>query len=165
MYTIATPSQCTTWLADRAIEAHPYGKPLAASLNYQRVGVEKSDAYGDFVGQHVATLSTGEPALLQMQDWSAYGDASLPAPLIALQRVSSGTFDAPGVEFDGHSPAELAACCAFIVNHGQTAYLYLAGHRITALFWEGEFIELWGQSAHLVNSIANALGQDRLRPA
>ena len=148
---------CAAWLTENGLVAEPYGKPLAAGAGYARLAVPRSDEQVEAAATCLAQLSGGAPALLQMEDWAVHTEDTFPCPLTNL--LAAGETKPPcGIAFTADAAKALADCAAFILNRGQTAYLYLVGPGLSVLLWEGDLIEIWGRSTSETSGIAAVLG-------
>ena len=143
---ILSPSQCSTWLALRAMPDDPYSNPPVGT-RYARLIPPKTE--NGVLQVADALFSSPNPAevLLQVTDWSHYGSPDeMPLPLQRAQVAITSLFESVGFVFEATEAAFARECCSFAFSSGMSASVYIPIRQLSIHLWEGDFIELWSAS-------------------
>lgn len=142
----------------------PYGDTLPPGMRYARLAQLRGHPIAEaLVSALRSDGETREQLLLQVTDWSHHDEEELPRVLQDLVNAfpnERNPFFRSGAAFTEPETSSLVEACAWVIEHGMSAYVYSGAPKLTAYLWEGEFLEFWAPEPTIlvraVHTVASA---------
>ena len=141
-----TDSECAAWIKAQGLIESPYGdwvgQPLTPGGSYHQFGIQSSAFLAERL---VALASPYEQALLWIVD-DGWDIAPIDALIEALRRSHGESRPrslVTGYLYNANEGDEMAGLFFLTIEHGMSAYLYLAESDATFFNWEGTLIDAW----------------------
>lgn len=141
-----TDAECTVWIDAQGLVESPYGdwvgQPLTPRGAYHQFGVQNSVFLAE---QLVALASPFKQALLWIID-DGWEIAPIDALIDALRRSHGESRPlglVTGYLYDASEGDAMAGLFFLTIEHGMSAYLYVAGPDATFFNWEGTLVDAW----------------------
>ena len=141
-----TDSECTDWIKVQGMVVSPYGDsegcPVMKAGHYHQFGIQNSAFLAERL---VALASPFEQGLLWIID-DGWDITPIDALIDALRRSHGESRPSglvTGYLYDAAEGDEMAGLFFLTIEHGMSAYLYMAGSDATFFNWEGTLIDAW----------------------